>query len=179
MPITTFPDGSGTAIWGGIAGTLSNQTDLQDALDAKYDVSNIQSAVLEADFPKTNDTFANVTDLTLTLTAGHWYRVTGYLDMFSDVVGSLFDFNGGSATITGMNGMTVGLDDGTIALLPLQNLTDSLISSYGAAAFYQVDFIVQINAGGTLIPRFRQASTDATPNFVKKYSTIQAIDVTP
>jgi len=45
----TFPDasvqttaftGSSSAAWGSITGTLSSQTDLQNALDAKYDASN-------------------------------------------------------------------------------------------------------------------------------------------
>ena len=34
----TFGGGGGT--WGSITGTLSDQTDLQSALDAKYDASN-------------------------------------------------------------------------------------------------------------------------------------------
>jgi len=35
-----FATGAGAAVWGGITGTLSNQTDLQSALNAKYDASN-------------------------------------------------------------------------------------------------------------------------------------------
>lgn len=37
--------GGGVAVWGQIAGTLSNQTDLQDALDAKQDVINDLSTI--------------------------------------------------------------------------------------------------------------------------------------
>jgi len=36
----TVGGGGGGASWGSITGTLSNQTDLQNALDAKYDASN-------------------------------------------------------------------------------------------------------------------------------------------
>lgn len=37
--------GGGGAAWGGITGTLSDQTDLQSALDAKYDASNPSSFI--------------------------------------------------------------------------------------------------------------------------------------
>lgn len=39
------PGGGGGAVWGGITGTLSAQTDLQSALDAKYDASNPDSFI--------------------------------------------------------------------------------------------------------------------------------------
>jgi hypothetical protein len=37
-----------SAVWGGITGTLSNQTDLQNALNAKYDASNPSSYITAA-----------------------------------------------------------------------------------------------------------------------------------
>jgi len=37
---TAYTGGAGTVAWGSVTGTLSNQTDLQGALDAKYDASN-------------------------------------------------------------------------------------------------------------------------------------------
>lgn len=40
-----------SATWGNITGTLSNQTDLQNALDAKYDASNPEGYITSADLP--------------------------------------------------------------------------------------------------------------------------------
>ncbi len=91
MPVGVFPGFTSNAIWGAISGDITDQTDLQDALDAKQDA--ILSAVLSADFPKTNQTLANVTGLTLTLTAGHWYRVTGQFVSIADGSDAQFDFN--------------------------------------------------------------------------------------
>lgn len=45
---TEIGSGGGAASWGSITGTLSNQTDLQAALDAKLDIT--AGAVLESDF---------------------------------------------------------------------------------------------------------------------------------
>lgn len=53
MPL--FPDG---AIWGGIEGTLSDQTDLQAALDAK-----VSSPVTTADIGDNQVTFAKIQDI--------------------------------------------------------------------------------------------------------------------
>lgn len=39
-PLTVIGGGGGGGTWGSITGTLSDQTDLQSALDAKYDASN-------------------------------------------------------------------------------------------------------------------------------------------
>jgi len=40
LPFFNPAGGGGGAVWGGITGTLSSQTDLQNALNAKYDASN-------------------------------------------------------------------------------------------------------------------------------------------
>ena len=50
----TVSSGSGSVNWGGVLGTLSNQTDLQNALDAKADSSAVASSL---------SVKANVTDL--------------------------------------------------------------------------------------------------------------------
>ena len=42
--------GGGSATWGGITGTLSSQTDLQSALDAKYDASNPSGFIGDAPY---------------------------------------------------------------------------------------------------------------------------------
>ena len=44
-----------SATWGNITGTLSNQTDLQTALNAKYDASNPDGYITSADLPTLQD----------------------------------------------------------------------------------------------------------------------------
>jgi hypothetical protein len=63
-PLATMADvggGGGGAAWGGITGTLSSQTDLQSALDAKYDASNpsgfIDSSALSGYAPLASPSF--------------------------------------------------------------------------------------------------------------------------
>jgi hypothetical protein len=45
---TTAATGGGGVAWGAITGTLSSQTDLQGALDAKYDASNPSNFISQA-----------------------------------------------------------------------------------------------------------------------------------
>lgn len=52
-----------SATWGNITGTLSNQTDLQNALNGKYDASNPSGYITSADLPTndvTTDTAQNI-----------------------------------------------------------------------------------------------------------------------
>lgn len=56
--------GGGSAVWGGIAGTLSNQTDLQNALNAK---ANLSGATFSGSISATNLSGTNTGDQTITL----------------------------------------------------------------------------------------------------------------
>jgi len=148
---------------------------LEDSGIATSQVALTQSAVLEADFPKTNNTFANVTDLTLNLEAGRWYRITGVVRIFAEVVGARLDFQGGTAILVGQSDFIIGYQGGSFALAD----PSTLVINAGADAYFQINLQVQVDTGGTFIPRFRQHTTDATASTLLKYSTIQAIDVTP
>jgi hypothetical protein len=54
--------GAGTATWGSITGTLSAQTDLQSALDAKLsaETNDLSAAVVWANVPDANITESSV-----------------------------------------------------------------------------------------------------------------------
>lgn len=78
----TEVEGGGTGTWGEIEGTLSNQTDLQNALDAKADASALTSAVENADA-----TFAPKVDAALTGTATLNGNNIATVDQIPDVSG--------------------------------------------------------------------------------------------
>lgn len=141
----------------------------------------VQTAVLEADFPKTNDTFANVTDLTLTgLLAGHWYFVQfAVTPSAGAVAAAVMDLAGGTATVTGMKLDTVYIEDGAPTTASLGALADTFTAAAGFNTAFNFSGVIQINGAGTLIPRLKQSVTDASACNVLKYAAITAIDVTP
>lgn len=146
----------------------------------------VQTAVLTADFQKVNQTLANVTDLTLTgLVAGRWYQITitGTVEGGA-TAGAVIDFAGGTATATGVRGSIQSFDfdapgfaGGGIITALNTAINLSITNTLGA---FTGSFTIQVDAGGTLIPRFAQQVTNAgEPSTLKKYATLQAIDVTP
>jgi len=147
--------------------------------DLPYWNTQIQSAVLEADFPNTDGIPTEVTDWTLNLLAGRWYRVTGWFRTDNPNVGSNLNFAGGSVTATGIRGSVTFVEDGVLGLALITALSDLIELTTGTQSNGFVDFTIQVNAGGTLIPLFYQTAADATPNYIFKYATLQAIDVTP
>lgn len=62
--------GSATAVWGDITGTLSNQTDLKDALDAKADTSGLATVATTGAYSDLSGTptIPTVNDSTITIT---------------------------------------------------------------------------------------------------------------
>lgn len=150
----------------------------------EYVDSRFQSAVLEADFPKTNDTLAVVTgfDKDITLIAGHWYKVAFNFITGGGVGGSNWDWNGGTATITGMDGQAVFIGYEGDPPGPTNRLT-ALTTSFSAGVIVSGamagEVVIQCLAGGTLKPRFAQDTTDAAATTLLKYSIITAQDVTP
>ncbi len=155
--------------------------DNPDDAGSWYRIPVIQSAVLQADFPKTNNTLTAVPDLTLNLTAGHWYRVTGQV-VVTDLnnAGEKMDLGGGSATITAMEGSSWAFASGVLGVLEVTTLTTEMFGGFtDSPVLMTFDVTIQVNAGGTLIPRFAQAATDAQATTLLKYATITAQDVTP
>ena len=141
------------------------------------------AAYLTADFSKTNATLANVTDLSLTLVAGKIYQVTfNGLAVSSGTGGNIMDFNGGSATITGApNGMSRSDDynSGVYESRQFLLLTDGPRggASSGVNIGFEVTFTIEVNAGGTLIPRFAQQVTNASASKLLKYATLTAREI--
>jgi len=91
-----------------------------------------------------------------------------------------FDLAGGTATATGC---AIGWDvivDGRAGSL----VTSALDSTFSAANVeftcpYNVTATIEVATSGTLILRFAQNITDVAASTMLKYTTIQAIDVTP
>lgn len=142
----------------------------------------IQTAVLTADFPKTNDTLAVVTGWsdTITLEAGKTYRVTGQFVISADTGGYNFDFNGGTVTVTDMDGGALVWESGiaTVQFAQAPNLNFGLSGADGII-FVPFDMTMQIATSGTLTPRLAQQTTDAAASTLKKYSTISAQEISP
>lgn len=73
--------GSGGSSWGSITGTLSNQTDLQGALDAKYDASNPAGFITFADLSGyATESWVN----------SQGFLTTAILDGYAQLSGSIF-----------------------------------------------------------------------------------------
>lgn len=136
--------------------------------------STILSAVLEADFSRTNDTPTNVTDLTLTLPVG-WYRITGRGKVTSGTVGWSWNiFDGGTAVITDGYATTI-IGKGVAVAVE----ADSFSYVADSAVQFYFDATVEVGTAGTLVPQFFQSVTDVDPAVLAKYTVIQAFDITP
>ncbi len=166
-----------------VSGDIAVFSGVTGALIADSGVKPVKFAVLQNDFPKVNQTFANMTDLTLNLTSGRWYRVTLEASVTTNGGSAQFDFAGGNATATGLTGEGFTSDYDSQLMYPVSMVAlSSVIGPFGSVGSTDVmamTFTIRVNAGGTLIPRFAQLATNATPSTVLKYSTITAQDVTP
>lgn len=136
-------------------------------------ITGLQTAVLQADFPKTNDT----------LEAGKTYRVTLLGAVGAEPGGAVFDFGGGTVTATGMSGigMVMNVGSNTIAPTYIFSLTTPVygFDADGSNDGFTAEVTIHVNAGGTLIPRFAQSTTDVTASNLKKYATISAQEMSP
>jgi len=141
------------------------------------------SRVLQADVPQATDAPLAITDLTLNLVAGHWYQITGviYADLSANVP-SAFTIDGGAATATGIVGEYSGFIDGSMFAEPIEifgsSWTWNSLSGFSGTTM-QFVLTIQVNAGGTFVPQIVLAADDASPTTILKYSTIQAVDITP
>lgn len=80
VEISVSAGAAGTAAWGGITGTLSNQTDLQNALNAKYN----QPAGTTSQYIRGDGSLA-----TYTAGSGTWGSITGTLSNQTDLQNAL------------------------------------------------------------------------------------------
>jgi len=142
-------NGGGGAIWGGITGTLSDQTDLQDALDDKVpytgatgqvDLGNYDLKVQGLTIGKGNNSLVNNTALghstLLTATTGNYNTAVGYESLRNTTTGqyntavgqsSLFSNTTGSQnTALGLNALlsnTTASSNVAVGLDTLQHIT--------------------------------------------------------
>lgn len=169
------------AIAAKIAGSQGSSAALTPAAIAAAGGLIGQTAVLQADFPKTNQTFSVVTgwSTTVTLTAGKTYRVSGQFHWLDAAVSGKTDFGGGSVTATGTGGFAFVTDDNGSTPFEIDALTGSFFGGLDGNAFVSFDFTIQVNAGGSLIPRFAQVTTDVGASTLLKYSTYTVTEVYP
>ncbi len=141
-------------------------------------VSEGQSKVLSADFPKTNDTLTNVTAWTLNFDTGHTYQIRIVFSMECAAVGGKMAFAGGSVVAANVNGFWSGNFGG-----PLSESINDLSTSHGFGSgdngWAEVIMTLTATTGGTFIPTFAQQTTDAGATSLITNSVITAQDVTP
>ena len=133
--VTNGQDGSSNVQWGDITGTLTNQTDLSNALSAKANASNL--ATIES-----------------STTASQAYSEGDYLVLSGQLYEVIADIASGETLTVGTNisATTVGseltaLNNSLIA----QDLSDDFTSSYNFArtALYKLGNIVSFNVAGS------------------------------
>jgi len=129
-----------SATWGNITGTLSNQTDLQTALNSKYDASNPDGYITSADLPTVDQVFDG--------TSTNAQSGIAIDDAFvqKSIGNSTIDITNSHITLTNIdtdNNMALGLeiaDDGLITL------TTSVLSYSNTLKIYPY-FIQIVNTG--------------------------------
>ena len=84
----------GSAIWGNVQGTLSDQTDLQTALDDKADVPD--EGVFDAELSTTGDPFASIT---YTRNNGLYQVIGGYAHVYGYIQINAVDTTGASGNV--------------------------------------------------------------------------------
>lgn len=127
--------------WGSISGTLSNQTDLQAALDLKADKSEVESVTgaLADSIQAVDNKYDSITsglDDSITAIDNKYDSITGALDDKIDSInGALSD------DIDALESITGGLSDSISAI-------DSTIGGYGDIVTYNAaDFATSIQGG--------------------------------
>ena len=144
----------------------------------------IQTAVLTADFPKTNDTLTAVTGWStiITLEAGKTYRVTAVFVASLVAVAAQVDLDGGTSVFDGMSGSMWFYDSDVASFneaVPAVGNTGVAGGAGGYVLPFHYDVVIEVATGGTFIPRFAQITPNATASTLLKYSTISAQEISP
>lgn len=137
------------------------------------------TAFVASDFSKTADiSAAAITGLSITLASSKSYafRLVLFIDCAA-AGGYYFDLNGGTATATTLRADGLSIDQGTVrSQVQVTALSSAIYNTAGTAVApikLIVDGFVTINAGGTFIPRFAQASSSGTASTIKAGSYMQ------
>lgn len=169
------PVSSGGAVWGDITGTLSDQTDLQSALDAKLASASILRSYLASTVTYNNvDVLAN-TALSVTVAAGGIYEIELNIYSTSAVNPLKMDF-GGTATITNFVGQWNAQQATDIAagnwLGVTAATTDFAVVPGGVDTFTKFTGSIEVNAAGTFLLRGAQQSADASNTTILRGSML-------
>lgn len=154
-----------------------------DTLYEPVGVPTILSAVLQADFPKINNTLEDVPALTIEgLVVGHIYKIEFNGISFSgDVGGGKVGFDGGSVvgTVSGFAGVCQeqGSPFNGAEIPTLAQTFDG--TSNGGNSFFDAKFVIEVSTGGDLIVQYAQTNTNAVASSLLKYTAISATDITP
>jgi len=179
--ISVGTSGGGAAVWGGITGTLADQTDLSSQQIAQDDAialntakvsSPILTAVKTADESKVNDTVRLLdSELFLTLEANSYYRITCNIVTNSD---SAYDIRGGFTTFpNGSEPIWFYDTDTTAGAIYTKNNTITIPGASIDRAFSPVILIETIDAG-VFGFNWAQFVSGAIPSTVLKGSSMVA-----
>jgi hypothetical protein len=126
-----------------------------------------QSRVTSAFNVTSSTSLAAIPGLSATLTAGKTYYFDVILYYSSTGSGGLqVDLNGGSATATSIIGDAIYFNGGGGDQVRITALNTNVCNTYGSALNCHITGTITVNAGGTLIPRFAQASSNSTASTV-------------
>ncbi len=120
-------------------------------------------AEVTADVTNATNTMANITDLSLTLAASGVYVGQMVLKCANSTAaeGIAVDFDGGASTMTAFAagaGVVTGGTTVTVTAVSSALATDLDWSTITGQTWISVQIALTCNAGGTLIPRFREST---------------------
>ncbi len=133
-------------------------------------VSRTQCTISTSQLDKTSDTtLANIPGMTATLVAGGVYRFQ-LVAYTTSAAGSGVKFNMGGGTATATAFVAV-LTAGTTTSPRVTSISGDLSDSSAARSISTINGTITCNAGGTIIPQFAQASSNAVACSVLANST--------
>ncbi len=130
-------------------------------------------------FDKTNDTLANVTDLSVSVVTGKTYAFRAVLFTTSNVAAGVKAAIAGTCTATAINYEGLTIDAAVIAA---QSRTTTKGNAVGAVtavtvAMIRIEGSIVVNAAGTLVVQFAQNVINAAASSVLVGSTFEVVQI--
>lgn len=154
---------SASVAWGGVTGTLSNQSDLQSALDLKANTTSLPTRVwLQNDVVNNNavaNTIADVTGLSFPVLANntYYFKFRIIYTSAATTTGSRWSINGGATTFMNyesrytLTATSITNNQGLSAYNSPSGVSASSLSANNIAI---IEGIIRPSADGTVIARF-------------------------